>query len=301
MSQIERKYEMRNVDQLGIPIDFRLLSHEPATAAQRVLETLRNSHIATIVNFPPDPDSYVSFARLIGTPMLKHSSTGGGGSMDYIGEVKFRPDIDEEKRMPTQGSEELTFHTARAYTTVRPRYFALLMADPGWRDQKPGLNGESLLVRWNDVMEEFVGEYPHTASSDLHRFMTTNIRYAPWYVKNGVANEPIMKLSSEGDVEVRYWENIVPIMDELVKEVVIDDGDAYFETLQRFDYVANTCSKTIEYPMAKGQLTIMDNRRIAHARYPFLASRLNDRGEMEHNPRKIYSVHILAKDQILEE
>lgn len=290
---IPEVFTEKNIEFLGTPIDFALIGHDAKVAADRVELALSRNHIATVTNFPSTQEDLFYFAQFLGTPMLKHSSMGVGTQPSaFIGDVRLRPDIPAEKRLPTQKDVELTFHTAHAYSNNRPRYFAMLMADPGWRDQESGFNGESLLVRWKDVVTEYQNRYPITAETDLIRLMQTPISYAPWYAQRDVANSPIMSFLPEGDVELRYWESMFPIIEQLTNQGVIAEGDMYMDVLRRFDEITNSCGQIVEYPMQKGQLTIMDNRRVAHARRPFLPSKITPNGLVEYNPRQIYSIHI---------
>lgn len=264
--------------------------HDQKEIIARAKICLEDTSILAINDFPPDPSALLDFSYNFGKPLLKYTK-GETDVMDYVADIRLQPNISEDKRRPTQGNSEIKFHTAHSYIVVRPTYFALLMTDQGWLDQSKGNNGESLLIRWKDVIEEFKSRYPLTAEDDLQRLTTTSISYKPWYVEAEPANEPIMFYLPEGDIGVRYWEGISSTTEESVE--TINEGYIYLQALKRFDEVVNTCQKTIEYQMDKNQLIVIDNRRVAHARKPFTATKIDTQGNKKINPRQVFTIHVL--------
>ncbi|MFL5739959.1 MAG: TauD/TfdA family dioxygenase, partial [Flavisolibacter sp.] len=194
-----------------------------------------------------------------------------------------------QQRLPTQGCSEILFHTARAFAKLRPVYFSMLMIDHGWVEE-PGNSGESRLVYWKDVIDEMYLRYPSEAQGDLEILSTTPISYSPSYAKDEPAELPIIiNYQDEEKIEVRVWENILSTL----TEIDILDKDKYLKSLERFYSVANSCSRAIEYIMSNNMLIILDNRKVAHARKPFQGQKKNGNGNVELNPRKILSTHIL--------
>ncbi len=277
----------RNTDIVGEPLDYALLDEDRLVALVR--ERLATHRMAAVRHFPADPDALLRVVRNFGEPLLRFGRPGTT-AMDYIGDVRYRPDITADKRLVTQGNEELAFHTARAYAPRRPAYFAMLMVEPGWTDQGAGRNGESLLARWQDVVDEFRERFPATAEEDLRLLSGVAVAYKPWFAPIEPANEPVLFRMPEGDVGVRYWESMLATANEWIGGVA--DGERYLTALSRFDATANACARAVEYQMEPRQLIVVDNNRVAHARRPFVASRVDAQGNTEFNPRWILSVYV---------
>ncbi len=254
---------------------------------------LASESLATIAHFPSDAEALVAFARQLGAPMLRRGTAAAAAS-SFVGDVRWRPDIEAAQRLPTQTASELSFHTARSFEVVRPRYFAMLMVDPGWIDGRPGTNGESLLVRWRDVIAEYHERYPDTADQDLGVLRRTRIAYRPWYLRDEPSHEPLLRDEGvDGDVEMRYWEDLLATLPEALQTVTSgEDAEAFATVIGRFDAVLNSAHAVIEHQMQAGQLTLVDNRRVAHARRPFVPNRVRADGTVEHNPRRLLTVHI---------
>jgi alpha-ketoglutarate-dependent taurine dioxygenase len=248
---------------------------------------VRRESIAIVNDFPSEPEALVEFGRRLGEPMIRRG-TSPTQSSAYIGDVRFRPDIGTEQRLPTQTSAPLPLHTARSFEKSRPRYFLLLMVDPGWPATGDASGGESLFVRWQDVVEEFRSTFSATAEADLARLASTPIAYKPWYVKDEPAVEPLVSVV---DYSARYWENMLGTLD--AAEILSTDRAAFRESLERFDSVAQSCGGMIQTRLCAHQLAVLDNRKMAHGRAGFLASRCDSDGEIEHNPRRIWTVHVL--------
>lgn len=280
----------RNLDLLGEFIDY----NDPEMLP-KIKKSLSENHLALVRNFSPcSEEQLLKFANLLGVPVQKHNKSGkldAGKQLelsDYINKVNYQQNIEEEKRLPTQGAAMLKLHTGRAYSKIKPTYFCMLMENPGWTDYEIGNNGESLLVRWADVIKEYHEHYPATATNDLDILMTTKIAYNPWYINEEPDDSPLIKKIGENDYMVRAWENLM----ERAKELEIDDKNTYLEILERFYNVAHDCSKVIEYIMEQGMLIIIDNKRVAHGRRAFVSERIGSQGVPEVNPRKILAIGI---------
>lgn len=274
-----------NTDLIGAPYTHASLTDDQAFGDFQ--NQLDRACIAAVVGFPSDPAQLVDFARRLGPPMRKHSATTDEISA-YVGDVRVRPDIDSANQLPTQGSEELSFHTARSYTVNRPRYFAMLMVNPGWLDAPVRHRGESLLVRWADVIAEHECEFASTYELDLRVLSQYRVRYKPSYVSDPAAFEPILSMTDGGWIAVRYWERMLLSCRELL--AAEHDAFPFLDALERFDHTANSCERIIDYQMQANQLIVLRNQFVAHARRPFVASRSN--AEQQWNPRHLLSIHI---------
>lgn len=264
---------------------------DPETTVQEVKKVLSSRPWAVVNDFPCHPDTLMAFAKLLGSPMLKHSYDGEiVDTMSSIGDIRFRPDMAAEKRMPTQGCEAIALHTAHAYSQTRPRYFAMLMADSGWREEA-GQSGESLLLHWEDSLREYRKHFPDTAEGDIALLMNTPVPYAPWYVHETPTNEPLFRSGEDGNMQVRYWANIVSTVAGLMQSGGMPHDEIFIEALRRFDGFVQGCAAVKEFRMEKGQLLVVDNRKAAHGRRSFVGIREQD-GEHEVNSRQLFSVHI---------
>jgi hypothetical protein len=157
--------------------------------------------MVAVRQFPPDVEQLLRFVRRMGQPLARHGRSGTD-PLDFIGDVRFRPDVEPGRRLVTQGSEELSFHTARAYTSPRPRYFAMLMLEPGWIDEAPGWRGESLLVRWSDVVAELATRHPEEADGDLALLRDIPVSYTPAFAPTAPVAEPLLVSSAGNDTVV---------------------------------------------------------------------------------------------------
>ncbi len=259
--------------------------NEPGDLVNRIKQSLATNYIAAIRNFHPlTAEALVQFAQLLGTPVQKHNTAGKldpNHQPEYVNKVNFTTNIEREKQLPTQGAAALTMHTARAYSKIKPSYFCMLMVDPGWTNEEPRNNGESMLVRWKDVVKEFYERYPNTAEDDLQLLESTPIAYNPWYITQPPDDKPVLQRLPGNDYVVRAWENIRPTSKQLTGK------NDYLQALERFFEVADTCSSMIEYIMEPGFLVVLDNKRVAHGRRGFVSER---QGAI--NPRKMLTIGI---------
>ena len=212
--------------------------------------------------------------------------------MDYIGDVRFYSNIGQDTGLPTEGSDRIGFHTAGSYNTLRPGYFAMLMVNPGWRGKRLGDNGESLFVRWSDVIDEYQRRYPLSVAKDIECLMKTPVSYAPAFVKDDVASEPLLRVTGDKEFEVRYWDNILETIKILIDKNLIPNGKYFYEILARFDQVVHSCPASIEHQMERSELIILDNRKIAHGRQSFISFEKNPDAGTISNPRQLFTIHI---------
>ncbi len=247
--------------------------------------------VVLLRKFPTDKDLLVDFSRQLG-PLMPGYRTVADSANGYIQEVRIRPDISPEERLATERDGELKPHTAHSWGLVRPQVFGLLMIDPGWRNQPPGNNGESILVRWKDIFLEMAERFPNSYEEDWAVLKSTNILFTAAHLQDSPANEPIIvELGSKYDIGVRYKENMLSVIERLIHQ--IPNGERYYQALLRFDEVAQTTSSRYEFPMEAGDLYLVDNRRVGHARRSFEAQRISSDTQPVYNPRFLFNIHIL--------
>lgn len=280
----------RNEDLLGEAFVYPV--HGRRDLAERVKAALASRSIVRIRGFPTSPDDLYHFGGLLSRPLrkpaFKADTSVRAGVLAFIGDVRVRADLPEERRLPTQDSVAIGFHTARSSATVRPRYFALLMANQGWTGYPPGSNGESLLVRLEDALAEYRRRYPAQVEDDLRRLVETPIAYKPPHVSGEAAEAPILFDLENGRLGFRFWQDLVVTMRGLSD--ALEPG--YLAAIERLGESLDECPRIIELQMDDGDLLVLDNCRVAHARRSFVASRTAADGSVELSPRQIYSAHL---------
>lgn len=275
--------------QLGAPVDYRL-GHE--TASELAKRALNGNHIVRVTHFPPTQQVLTDFSKAIGPLMPKYRATGDA-SEDYVGDVKFRPDISSKDRLATERDGELRPHTAKSWGLERPRYFGLLMVNPGWTDQQKGMNGESMFVRAQDAVVEMARRFPDTIEEDFRLLTTTPVSFTATHLPDDPAHMPILFPVDDNTLGMRYKENMKDVLTRL--GLTLPNGDRYVEAVERFDEALQTAPH-IDIPLQAGELVIMDNRVVAHARKPFVSERLDDTEEVYYNPRHLYNIHMMPEE-----
>jgi Taurine catabolism dioxygenase TauD, TfdA family len=262
---------------------------EAAAAAAR--EAVAAESIAFVRGFPPERLALAELGATFGEVMRKYRDAGPELE-ERIGQVQLRGDLPEEERLDTQGSAELHPHTANAWGVRRPRIFGLLMVDQGWIDAPVGMRGESIFVAVRDAIEELARLFPDTFEEDLSLLVGTPVEFHGNAVSRRggtpVARMPLLfPVDDGGELGVRYREGMLETLRALVG--TIEGGERYLEAVERFDQALETASR-VELPLRPGELVLIDNRRVTHARRPFVAERPDGDG-VAYNPRLLYSVH----------
>lgn len=276
---------LRNCDSI---YEYRAKDFGHAQAGDAKLQLAKGS-VVYLYGCEPSPDFLFKFSRWFGEPMAKLSfkyKFTDNEVMQYVGNVSVKRNIAKAERMDTNDHEPITVHTARSYARVRPSYFAILMADAGFLDVEPGKSGESLLSRWQDVFAEYARRYS-TAQQDLQLLLTTPVGYRPWYYTDGpVTTEPMLRRRADGSWAMRYW-NQAP---ETLASLVGTDSELA-RVVQRLDAVANDEAVMMEFQMEPGEMYVIDNALVGHARRGFVDERVVD-GSIRPNPRQLYSLHL---------
>lgn len=253
-------------------------------------DILTKEYLVLVRNFPPDKNTFTSFSGRLGSLMPSYRAKGNNSADNYVQEVRIRPDIPAEERLSTERDGELKPHTAKSWAVTRPELFGLLMINPGWREQPSGNNGESILVRWREVFLEMSERYPGSYEEDWALLKNTKIIFTATHLKDPSANEPlVIELGSSIDIGVRYKENMTSVIEKLIP--TLPDGERYYQAILRFEEVARTTTARYEFPMETGDLYIVDNRRVGHARRSFESYRIGPDGQPVYNPRFALNIH----------
>lgn len=274
--------------QLGSHIDYSLGSQ---FAFEKAKTALQKNQIARITNFPLDKAVLTNFASQFGSLLPKYRSTGNTPE-DYVGDVMIRTDIPDAERLLTEGGSELRPHTAKSWSANRPAYFGLLMVDPGWIDQPFGLNGESRFVKAEDILHEMQKTFFETFIEDTDLLFTTPVSFTATHIQDQIASEPLLfSLGQQGMTGIRYKENMIEVIRQILPATTKDQR--YLEALKRFDESAQNAPH-ISLQLTSGDLILIDNRVVMHARNPFVSERLDEKGQRKYNPRHLFNIHIQA-------
>ncbi|MBI4130189.1 TauD/TfdA family dioxygenase [Candidatus Roizmanbacteria bacterium] len=217
---------LRDEFRLGAPVDYRRGLGNTSELARR---TVDRTGIVRVVNFPPDMRTLVEFCSTFGPLMPKYRATGTAPE-DYIGDVRIRTDIPPEDRLATERDGELRPHTAKSWGLQRPRYFGILMINPGWTNQSFGMNGESRFVRAGDAVDELQRRFPQTADEDFHLLTTTPVEFMATHIRDDVARMAIVfPVDSISTLGLRYKENMRDVLIRLAPPTL--EGKRYVQAV----------------------------------------------------------------------
>ncbi len=288
MRDNRERFSLFQVDtfKLGTSVDYRL---GLPFSVEQAKKALNSNYIVKITNFPLDKTTLIEFASNFGQLIPKYRAIGETPD-DYIGDVRIRTDIRPEDRLATERDGELHPHTAKSWGLQRPRYFGLLMICPGWTDQSPGMNGESRFVRVIDAVGEMQQRLPQTFEEDFHLLAITPVEFTATHIKDDVVRMPILfQVDKQGMFGLRYKENMRAVLTRLAPPT--PEGGRYIQAVERFDGVLRTAAH-IEVPLNAGDLIVLDNRIVAHARNPFVPERVDASGVAITNPRQLFNIHM---------
>lgn len=234
-------------------------------------------------SFPVEPHAFLGLIRQMGEPcqeyaslivderstaergfnVVKLNSTGG--------RVHHRPGA-------------LRPHCARSWANRRPRYFALLMIEPGWRDRPHGLNGESLFVPWRAAFASLAATQPRTFEADFELLASKPIAFSADHVREEVNEGPIVYPLEETDDR---FDSGVRVKQDLPDLLMRLGEGAAAKAVGRLQARARLLCADRLLALDGGDLVIVDNNRWAHGRCEFEVER---RGRL--NPREIWSTTI---------
>ncbi|WP_410670080.1 TauD/TfdA family dioxygenase [Amycolatopsis sp. cmx-4-68] len=280
-----------------LAIDCAPLPAEAVTAAVRA--SIAEHRLAYLRNFPLEVDRYVGLLEQLGE--LCPNYAAGSANEAYrlhpaINVVRCRPVPPGETQRVQEKSGPLPMHSGRSFARRRPLHLAMLMADPGWVDGEAGDNGESLIVRWGDVLAELRHRFPDSAAEDLRLLTGTALSFPASHVDEEPSELPF--------VYVPGTPRPTPVLDDVAARLPQDlsrlrraaegikDGERWFTAVERFVAVANDPQVQHRYTMAAGDVVIIDNDRYGHGRCNVLPTRTAPGGEVTVNPRAIWSVNI---------
>jgi len=253
-----------------------------------LLVTIDTAGIAVLSGFPTDPGALLEFGRQIGVPSPKPgysrgSSTTQNAAFEYVADVRYMREIPSSERRATQGNVEIRLHTARSFAVNRPRYFALLMAQPSV------YGGTSTYGLVDRVLEVLGKKSPAAYSGYVSELSTTHV---PWTHRNSPAGDaastPLLSSIGTGRPQFRYWNGILETAAEHRMH------KTFIDALENFDNALHDEATLTEVHADRGDLVIIDNNRVAHGRRAFSTEHPGSQQELQ---RQVYSMQVFGHDQ----
>jgi hypothetical protein len=256
----------------------------------RTRQALDADHAALIYGFPPDPEGYIEFLETLGNPVSNYGSGTGNAAYSMhpsINVVRCATGLASGQRVQEQGGP-LPPHTARAFSKTRPRYIAMLMANPGW-SAPPGQVGESVIVRWSDVLRHMQQTSPDSYDEDYALLTGTPVTITATHVTDEWATTPLVFPLDDATGDGARWS--LALWDQL-PGMPMEPGlrSRYTAAARRFAQAADTPAVRSTHPLQGGEILILDNNWFGHGRLAFPRTRPDSRGGTELSPRELWSV-----------
>ncbi|TBA92812.1 TauD/TfdA family dioxygenase [Rhizobium ruizarguesonis] len=260
---------------------------DAGVAPAQVKEAIRGGAGILIPNFPLDSKLMLSLLRGLGEPLAEYSrliSDEADADKTGVNVVKLRA-IDQTGDRTHHRAGELRLHTARSWAYPRPRYFAMLMVEPGWRDSQAGFNGESLIVPWRAVLQRIRDADPIKFDRLFSVLSETPVSFHADRVREAVSDQPIIYSLPDArdpfDVGIRVKQDLPAVLRRLAVTEEVAAAVEYLQTLG--GEIAREKLAVLE----RGSLIIVDNNRWAHGRCAFEVAR----GDLL-NPREVWSATV---------
>jgi alpha-ketoglutarate-dependent taurine dioxygenase len=187
----------------------------PEEIAAECRELVQEHHVSFVHDFPTDPDAFLTFLNEFGTPLANYSSRSDLEKSDphpQINRVKYKRREDVEKHSVHYVAGGLRPHSARSWYAPRPRFFSMLMIEPGWRDTPPGERGESLVLSWHAMFNELAERDGDVFEEHFARLSETPITFQANNVRETLCDLPLLypleDASGPYDVGVRLKQDM---------------------------------------------------------------------------------------------
>ncbi|MFD6420674.1 TauD/TfdA family dioxygenase [Streptomyces sp. NPDC060198] len=280
-----------------IAIDCAGLS--PAEIETATVTSVADHRLAYLRNFPLDVEQYTGLLERLGElcPNYAAGSTKAAyGLHPAINTVRCRAPQSEGAERVQEKAGSLPMHSGRSFARRRPLHLAMLMADPGWQDFGAGHNGESLIVRWGDVLAELRVRFPQHWAEDLRLLTGYAMSFPASHLDEDPSELPFLyvpgtprRTAVPDDVAARLPQDIGRLRKAAES---VKGGERWFEAVTRFQETANDPTVQQVYVMAAGDVVVLDNDRYGHGRQEVVAARTDADGVQSVNPRTIWSVNI---------
>jgi Taurine catabolism dioxygenase TauD, TfdA family len=261
--------------------------------ADAVRDVLAERHCCRIREFTHDHEVLIGLLQRFGTPMLNYGASGNRSAAyalhPAINVVKLRGDGDGDGTRTQERAGALALHSAHGYREQRPLLLAMMMADAGWTDEPEGRRGESVIVRWRDVLRWQSEHQPETADADRALLLGTPIYYGARQVDAPASTMPLLyplvDAEEELDVGARLALELVSRIEP--ERTAIANFAAYRQAAERFLDAASMLAE--DYLLESGELVLLDNDRFGHGRRDMVRQRP---GAPSLNPRTLWSTTV---------
>lgn len=180
----------------------------------------------------------------------------------------------------------LRLHSARSWAKHRPKYFMLVMVEPGWRDFSFGLNGESLYAPWRSAIK-YLAETQPSNYNKIMDALRVPITFTADNVIEDVSHEPIIYAI---DNPIDEYDFGVRMKQDLVQALARQKNDAPIETVNAIGALQDAATELAwryAFSLESGDLVIINNNRWGHGRCDLLPTRADQPGIL--NPREVWS------------
>ena len=278
------------------PLELKSLRWTEASAelALKIENILRSGNGTLIHGFPLDEQALVDLTGRLGQPLLnynKKSNIDTGASRNpYINLVKLAGDAEAHRLLHGKGGP-LLIHSARSWLAPRPKLFALLMVNEGWRGNPSGQNGESLFVPYSEVFAAMAAKDPERFREAFSLLKSRRVRFEADNVREQVSDLPIVYALEDSrhelDFGVRLKQNLVDKLATM--ELFGAEPGPLRDAVGWLQQMAYEVAQSKRITLESGDLVIIDNNRWGHGRCGYPATREID-GNIRANPREVWSL-----------
>lgn len=290
---------MTTTDDRAPEAPFPVIEHGGRPEAE-VLAHLRASlasdRVAVVRGVPLDAKRYLGLLRQLGEPLDNYASRSAldaDAPAPQINRVRYRRKGEYTTASVHYVAGELRPHSARSWRDPRPRWFAMLMVDPGWRDTPPGQRGESVVLRWEKLFARRAARDGAVFAEHFGRLSTTPVEFPANNVREELARTPLLYPLPDStgpyDVGVRLKQDLVDKLPALADQ--LPDPGAYRRSVEYLVQAAADTQAQDTVALDAGDLIVLDNDRCGHGRRTIVGERPGS-GGTEVNPRELWSVTV---------
>lgn len=278
------------------PFFERSIAYDSSACVPALVEPVRRhlseDNACLVRGFPAVPEIYLGLLQYIGRPLPNY---GQGKDLaayalhPLINRVRYEERASEDKYLHEKG-DPLLPHSARSWRDPRPRYFAMLMTDPGWIDE--GNEGTSLFVRWSEALHRARLTDPTRLARILDVIRNTRVKFTADHVRERTSSWPIVYALPDSRfaldlgcrIRGRYEDTarVVDVLDTCVSH------SRYLDALREFFRAVQSQEVTRKHRARAGDLMIIDNNRIGHGRTAVPTVR-GTGVRRKFNPRELWS------------
>lgn len=276
-----------SIDVHGLTVEQTFEKMNPA------MESLR---LCLIHGFPTDSSIFLKLLERFGEPLTNYSSLSDLEKDDpntKINRVRYKRGKADGPKSVHYIDGELKPHSARSWRLQRPRYFSMLMINPGWRDADEGQRGESVILQWHYLFSRLAERDGEIFERHFERLRTVPVHFEANNVREEASHSPLCYPLPDAvdrfDVGVRLKQDLQENLPKLREQ--FDDFDGYRESVDYLVAATKQPCYQIRFPLNSGDLIVVDNNRFAHGRCNIVGER-EVNGEVAFNPRELWSVCI---------